>query len=278
MGHGVSVTILVDNNRSLDHLHAEHGFSAWIETGGKSILFDTGQSDLFLENAKNLEMDIERADMLILSHGHYDHTGGISSFLRRNRTCEVYCHPEVFIPRYSRKPDGSSKHIGISEETALALHEIIDRIHWVNTPMFISQDVGITGPIPRVCSFEDTGGDFFLDPQSSHPDPISDDVAMWVNTSQGLVIITGCCHSGVVNTIDYTRKISGRDTIHGILGGLHLLHASTDRLEKTARNPAMISCRDIIPCHCTGDEPVSYLRSALGEKVVPGEVGMRYGA
>ncbi len=268
-----TITVLVDNTDGGSRLATEHGFSLWIETGGTRILFDAGQSDACLRNAEALNIDPATADLLIISHGHYDHTGAVASLLDRKPDLEIYCHPEIFTPRYSRQADGAMKPVGLSRRNLAALHERIETIHWICEPLRLKQTAGVTGPIPRTAAFEDTGGDFYLDLKGERPDPITDDLAMWFETAGGLVLVTGCCHSGLINTINYVRRLSGTSKIRAIIGGFHLVHASAKRLHETCAQLEHIRCGHIIPCHCTGEDATSQLRNALGNAVASGGTG-----
>lgn len=270
----ISITILVDNKSSNPGLLSEHGLALWIEADGKRILFDAGQSDILLRNAGYLKIDLKTAGLLVISHGHYDHTGSVAEILNLNRSIQVYCHPGIFVPRYSRQDDGTLKPIGMEEKHSGALQEIIDSIKWISKPMNLSEDIGITGRIPRIKEFEDTGGSFFLDPDGTRQDSIPDDLAMWFKTKKGLVIVTGCCHSGLINTIEYIIKITGEEKIHSIIGGFHLKNASTDRLERTCRALESFSPCKLIACHCTGDNAVDFLSRHIDSSVVNGESGM----
>ena len=264
----LAITALVDNRSEDQRLLTEHGLSLWIEADGRHILFDTGQSDYFLHNAETLGINPRDADTLVISHGHYDHTGGVVALLKVNPTPRIYCHPGIFIPRYSRQADGNMKPIGLSRTTADALHRRVDTIHWVSRPLFLTKNIGVTGPIPRVAAFEDTGGAFFLDPGGKRPDMVEDDVAMWFSTAGGLVVVTGCCHSGIVNTIAYISSITGANPVASVIGGLHLLHASAERIEATCDYLQSSGVGKIVPFHCTGEEAVAHFERRFGEAVV----------
>lgn len=269
----LQISVLVDNYSNSDELKREHGLSLWIKADEQRILFDTGQSDILVENAQHLGIDFTTADALVLSHGHYDHTGGVVAVLDLNPENSVYCHPGVFMPRYSRQPDGKMKPVGINAKASNDLHKIIDRIHWVNEPSYITGDIGITGPIPRLSDFEDTGGSFYLDPEAQRPDPISDDLALWFKTTKGIVVVTGCCHSGIVNTLEHIQTIVGQKNILAVLGGLHLLNASLERLEKTCEYLKHTETGKIYPCHCTGENAIEFLRTQFGDRIIVGNVG-----
>ncbi len=270
----LTITILVDNKPGNPEVLAEHGLTLWIEADDRRILFDTGQSDMLIRNAEVLGIDLRTADTLVLSHGHYDHTGGVAAVLDLNPGISIYCHPGIFMSRYSQQPDGKMKPIGITKLASVALYQVVDSIHWTSGPTLISADIGITGPIPRLSNFEDTGGAFFLDPEATKQDPIDDDLAMWFKTLKGIVLVTGCCHSGLVNTINCTKALTDNTPIYAIVGGFHLLHASPERMEKTSDYLHLNGIEQIVPCHCTGENAVEHLNMRCGQKIIPGGSGV----
>jgi 7,8-dihydropterin-6-yl-methyl-4-(beta-D-ribofuranosyl)aminobenzene 5'-phosphate synthase len=196
----IAITILVDNQAG-PGLTTEHGFSLWIEADGRHILFDTGQGPALPVNARALGVDLRQTDMVVLSHGHYDHTGGIPHVLHVAPNAHVYCHPGVVQPRYSLR-NGSPKPAHMPSESMAALDRLPEKnLHWTSEAVMLSENIGLTGPIPRQTTFEDTGGAFFLDPEARHADPIEDDLALWIKTDEGLVVCVGCCHAGIINTL-----------------------------------------------------------------------------
>lgn len=272
----LKVTVLVDNISDREDAPGEHGLSLWIEADGNRILYDAGQSELLLRNAKALNIDLRKADMLVLSHGHYDHTGAVAAIVAKCKGIAVYGHPGILLPRYSCQQDGTMKSVGCNREAGSALQSIFDTIRWVNKPTGIKAGFGLSGPIPRRTSFEDTGGAFFLDAAASRPDLIDDDLALWFSTPQGLVVITGCCHAGIVNTLTYIREITDNQQVHAVIGGYHLLNASASRISLSGDYIAAAGIDVIVPCHCTGAGATGYLQERFGEKVVPGKVGYSY--
>ena len=271
------ITLLVDNE-SPSELTAEHGFSAWIESGEQRILFDTGQGAALANNARQLGIDLNLATALVLSHGHYDHTGGVPDFLATNPRATVLFGRGLGTTRFSCHPNQAPRAIGIGDTVDHALGELPTyRRSEIEAPCYLAPSIGISGPIPRLSSFEDTGGPFFFDAEQRHPDIIGDELAMWFETDRGLVILSGCCHSGLVNTINHVRTVSGIERVHAIIGGLHLLNASADRLEQTIRFVADCTPDVLIPCHCTGQHIVEQLRQFFGTALLcPGQAGQRY--
>ncbi|MCG6911419.1 MAG: MBL fold metallo-hydrolase [Deltaproteobacteria bacterium] len=269
----LNLTILVDNHAEAG-LASEHGLSMWIEPeGDKPILFDTGAGKLFVDNAKKRGIDVYTADRLVLSHGHYDHTGGVGSFLRHNRHSRIYCHPGAVVPRYAVR-GGMGNPIHMPHESIAAIDKLPEtRLHWVQEPLILSDDIGLTGHIPRKTDFETPGGPFFYDPAGRRPDPIDDDMALWVHTPRGLVVVVGCCHAGVVNTLDYIRYLNDGMHVHALVGGFHLMGAGSLRLERTMDALKTFDIDLLVPCHCTGDDTVKLLSDTFGDRVSPGFAG-----
>jgi 7,8-dihydropterin-6-yl-methyl-4-(beta-D-ribofuranosyl)aminobenzene 5'-phosphate synthase len=246
----------------------------WIESDGGRILFDTGQGPSLRSNVPALGVDLAQTDVLVISHGHYDHTGGVEYALGLATRAKVYCHPAAFQTRYSVR-DGKARSIGIPKRPERTLRRLPgERLHWVVGPTSVADGVWLTGPIPRTAGFEDTGGPFYLDRAGWRPDPLEDDLALWIDTDEGLVICLGCAHSGVANTIRYIRELSGAVKIRAIIGGFHLLNASAQRLERTVETLRNLDVPLIAPCHCTGKDASRALAEAIGERVSPCVAGM----
>lgn len=266
------ITVLVDSN-SAEQSEKEHGFSVWIETGNRCILFDTGNEKSLLTNAEKLRINLKRAGSLVLSHGHRNHTGAVSKFLSLNNNANVYYVTGVDVTRYSYQPEPKSD--GMPDDSRKALQTIAhNRQHPISRYMYISPGIGVTGPVPRKVSFENTGGDFYFDKEHGEVDTIHDDQALWFEADEGLVIIVGCCHAGLVNTVNYIRQVSGKDTVRGIIGGMHLFNASEDRLNQTFEFLKELNASFIVPCHCTGKDVAQKMQDAVGPAVKFGQVGM----
>ncbi|PHR30212.1 MAG: MBL fold metallo-hydrolase [Desulfotalea sp.] len=269
----IRIQIIVDNEAQ-DGLQAEHGFSLWLEIDGKKILFDTGQLDAFLYNAKQLHIDLGETDTLVLSHGHYDHTGGLADVLACNHSVDVYCHAAAFLPRYSIR-DGIAKPIKMTTRAMASINTLSEeRMHWVTKSINIANSTAITGEIPRKVAFETSDGSFYFDQDGKRADAIVDDMALWVNSSQGLIICIGCCHAGIINTINHIKKTSGVSKIHALIGGLHLTGVDESRLTQTIALLKQENIDKIITCHCTGDTAHQRLREQL--KAEKGFAGMAF--
>ncbi|MCX8032526.1 MAG: MBL fold metallo-hydrolase [Thermoleophilia bacterium] len=272
-GHSTTITIVVDNQAG-QGLASEHGLSLWIETPEICALFDTGQGPAFEKNLTSLEIPLEKASVVILSHGHYDHTGGLPLALARTTKATVYCHPDVTLKRYAIR-DNKATDISMPQPAQEALAALpSERLCWISGPRQISPSFGIIAGIPRQTPYEDTGGPFYLDPQGSKADPLADDLALWIRTSKGLVVCLGCAHAGAINTLEFAREITQGEKVHAIVGGLHLMEAQEQRMKQTITALKELKPDLIVPCHCTGKAAVELLSQEFGPAVQPGQTGM----
>lgn len=271
--HQISITIL-DDNHAPEGLECENGFSLWIQMPGKRILFDTGPTTAMLRNASSLGVALETTDAVVLSHGHYDHTSNLEHVLACAPRSQLYYHPRSLVSRYSIHD--FPKPIGMPPGSVDAITELpAERSYTVTAPVSVAPGVWLTGPVPRRTTCEDTGGPFFLDAAGSCPDDIMDDMSLWFEADEGLVVCLGCCHSGIINTLRYISELTPGRVISTVIGGMHLLNASTARYVFTANALKGYSLRRLIPCHCTGDGAYAHLAAELGDVVQPGYVGMK---
>jgi 7,8-dihydropterin-6-yl-methyl-4-(beta-D-ribofuranosyl)aminobenzene 5'-phosphate synthase len=260
----VKVTILVDDVAGGQNLPGEHGFSCWVRRGSQCLLFDTGQSNLFLKNAQHLGFNASSIHSLVLSHGHYDHTGGLRSLLGQTNNLKIFAHPDAFHPKYTQDPDGTIRSIGIpfSKDDVEKHATILPTLE----PTEIVEGIYDTGPVPRITTFEDTGGKFFLDERCKSPDMLLDDQSLFWESSKGTVILLGCAHCGVINTINYVRRLTEHKPVYAILGGMHLLKASTARLKATLQAFKENDVKLIGPLHCTGSTANKYFQEQIWDR------------
>lgn len=265
------ITILVDNNTEKPGLKTEHGFSCYCRTESSGFVFDTGQTCAVLENASKLGVNLSQAESVVISHGHYDHTGGLAEVLNSSPGARLFLHPGAMEKKYRPLKQGGSKYLGTNCDVLEAIQSAAAT--FVTAPVQIAEGVFITGPVPRTNNFEDTGGDFYLDEQCLKHDPLIDDMSMYIRTKAGIVILTGCCHSGIVNTAEYVTKLCPQEKIIAIIGGLHLLNADDDRLTRTLEYIRSLEPAVVAPCHCTGEKATSMFKSSLPDSYRPAAAG-----
>jgi 7,8-dihydropterin-6-yl-methyl-4-(beta-D-ribofuranosyl)aminobenzene 5'-phosphate synthase len=253
------ITVLVENTARGADLLAEHGLAFWIEADGRRILFDTGQGKALLSNAEHLGISLDTAEFVVISHGHYDHTGGLKPLLELAKQFAVCLHPAALATKYAKEKAPPHRDIGIPGLDEQTLCRKTRRLLWTQGPTELIAGVHVTGEIPRRNDLEDTGGPFFRDPACADPDLLIDDQALYLETPTGLVVVLGCAHAGVVNTLDYVAEISGYDRIYAVLGGMHLVGATQRRLEATVDALERYGVQEVGPAHCTGIRAASYL-------------------
>jgi 7,8-dihydropterin-6-yl-methyl-4-(beta-D-ribofuranosyl)aminobenzene 5'-phosphate synthase len=245
------LTVLVENQASFD-LRGEWGLSIFIEAEDQRILFDFGFSDLFLTNAARLKIDLSKLDYLILSHGHVDHAWGLDwllkSYLLQKLSLEkrptLIAHPLALAPKFSSN----------CIEGGVMLNEsILERnfkTNFTKEPVWLSDHLVYLGEIERKIEKEQSMGETVISAALT-ADYLRDDTALAYKLPQGLVIITGCSHSGICNIVRQAQLICNEERIIDIIGGYHLLNPAPDCLEKTIAFLKKINPGQLHPCHCT---------------------------
>ncbi len=234
----MKISVLSENYAGV-YTRAEHGLSYLIEFDGQTILFDSGQSDLFLENAGKMGLRPEKTDFIVLSHGHFDHGNGLDYLKHGN----LICHPGCFTKRfrgYDRKPIGLKN----TKDVLSAKFNIITSAG----PYTLGENAYFLGEIPRLTDFESKSTSFIF--ENGDPDFVTDDSAIVLIKPDGLFIVTGCGHAGIVNTIEYSKKITGVNVVSGILGGLHLKEINLQTHE-TIKYLKENNVKHVMPSHCT---------------------------
>lgn len=249
----MKVTILCDNNTTIDrYFYGEPGFSALIEESDQKILLDTGYSEIFIHNAQLMGFDLKEINSLVFSHGHDDHTGGLGSLLKyyeatqMKKKVDLIAHEKTFESKIS-----NGREIGLNlKDSAL---EGYFRAKKINEPFHLTEKLIYLGEIPRSNQFENqttfgvtkgADGEF-------EPDHIMDDTSLAYKTEEGIVIVTGCCHAGICNTIEYAKEVCGDDRIVDVIGGFHLLDVDPAIMDQILEYLSRQKISAMHPCHCT---------------------------
>jgi 7,8-dihydropterin-6-yl-methyl-4-(beta-D-ribofuranosyl)aminobenzene 5'-phosphate synthase len=259
----VDVTVLVENMAGNPSLLGEWGLSFLIETGKHRVLLDTGGGRTLIENARALKVDLSKLDAIVISHGHFDHTGGLEKTLQACGPVDLFIHPAAFATRYFK--EGSRV---VKDENPLSpdgLRGRVRNLHETLKPTAVCEGLMVTGEVPRENDFEDTGvGNFiFLDPELKAPDLVPDDQAVYFRVPEGVVILLGCAHAGVINTARYVSKLAGGEKIYAVMGGTHLISASPARIQKTIEALRELGVQKILLSHCTGVNAYAELAKAF---------------
>jgi 7,8-dihydropterin-6-yl-methyl-4-(beta-D-ribofuranosyl)aminobenzene 5'-phosphate synthase len=284
----VTITILADNAAAPPY-RAEHGFSALVEIRAKNgnetngladdaastVLFDTGMGALF-DNAVTAGVDLARVTDVVLSHGHYDHTDALEEFLRRYPGVTVHASVDFFRDHYSVRT-GNRRKIALSDGNRLALSKLADGGFdpFVGEAALANGRVSLASGIPRDHPLEIPSPLLFSDADCTVGDAVPDELVLWMGTARGLVILTGCCHAGFINTCEFARRLSGVDRIRAVIGGFHLAGVPEERMKATADYIRAHGIALVVPCHCTGNDEIDWLASRLGPVVSKGRCGMQ---
>ncbi len=261
----MKITALVENTSTCD-LPSEHGLSLHIQMAdGQSILFDMGQSDLFFNNAVSLGIDLGKVDLAVLSHGHYDHGGGMDTFLRINDIAKVHVHRTAFEPHYSKRPSGL-EYIGLDKGL-----EGSDRLVLCDGTVRLSDSLTIFGNVSGE-AFKPYGNRLLFGPLPTVPDTFGHEQNLLISENGTTVLIAGCAHSGIVNIINTASELLGR-TPDIVAGGMHLVKSGLpadeeDRfISSLAHELLGFEGTRYITMHCTGEEQYLKLREIMGDRI-----------
>lgn len=250
----MKLTVLIDNNTIIDRqYYGEPGLSLFLEEEDQHILFDVGYSSMFLHNAEAMGIDLRTITTVVLSHGHNDHVGGLPALaefcIRENVRPKLIAHPKAFEKKWWKNKDESIEEIGMNVEKGI-LNQAFNVIK-SSVPIPLSNHLVFLGEIPRhnLCGIKSVG--LVENNGNMIPDFVEDDSAVVFTGTEGISIITGCSHSGILNVIDYAKEITGAQDINIILGGFHLLGDNKDTLGAISEGIASYSPQEVYPCHCT---------------------------
>lgn len=266
------ITILCENRAGATiGVMGEHGFSALIEKNNEKILMDTGQGLTLKANAKALKINLSDIKKIVLSHGHYDHTGGLADLMPSETKRDIYAHPDIFAPKYARHENESKKEkifIGNRFTREYLESNLNAEFHFKTKFSKISDGIFFSGVIPRQTDFEQPDKRLLVkDGPSFIQDTLHDDASLLIETSSGPVILTGCAHSGIVNIMNHFSQKTGYKSFHAVIGGTHLGFLNSDnQLEKTMDAFEHYHLNLIAVSHCTGNEAAAACYNRFKDK------------
>jgi 7,8-dihydropterin-6-yl-methyl-4-(beta-D-ribofuranosyl)aminobenzene 5'-phosphate synthase len=261
----MKIHILTDNTVRKRGLLAEHGLSILIEYKDGSILFDTGQSDVYCKNATHMKLDLRKIDAIVLSHGHYDHCGGLPSFPTA-KFPKIYAHPSAFKQKFAASPDlRDYRMIGIPWRLD-DYKMIADSMVYVNGITPIMPNVTLCSEIPYTVDFEQEPDGFYFGESGSKQKDLFCDEQVLVIDDGGLFVFLGCSHPGVTNCLRYVAALFPGKSIHAVIGGMHLENVGPQRLQKTIHCFKELKIQKIIPLHCTGLTAAFEIQEQFGDQ------------
>lgn len=279
----IRITTLSENTATRLGVVAEWGLSILIQVDDCEILLDTGQGISAAYNATVLGIDLSGVERIVLSHGHRDHTGGLLHILRLMRKqVEVVAHPDIWGAKYALRPGRKEEYIGMpfrreAAESSGASFNLTEE------PLWISENIVASGEIPMLTDYETIDPILCVKepcPERSEgtelkPDPLRDDQALFIKSERGLIVILGCAHRGVVNTLRYAQKLTGVESIYTVIGGTHLIGASPERMNSTVADLKKLDIQRLGISHCTGLPALAMLAREFGETFFFNNAGAR---
>ena len=263
----MKITALVENTSCKEGIGAEHGLSLFIEAKEKTILFDTGASKMFSENAEKLKADLTKVDLAVLSHGHYDHSRGLNTFLTLNTKAPIYMRKSAFGPYYSEREGGKYEFIGIDESLITN-----NRVIFTGKETPLGEGISLFSNV-KGDRFFPTGNKSLLKKTEDgyEQDDFAHEQNLVIEEDGISLLVSGCSHRGIVNIVDHFHALYGHYPTH-VIGGFHLYNHRTGKPESTQTlskiaDALLASGATYYTCHCTGEENYQVLRTYMGSKV-----------
>lgn len=272
----LNITVLVNNHLMKKDLLGEHGWSLLIEADGHLFLWDTGQGLTLEHNAKVLGIDLSRIEAVLLSHGHYDHAGGLQNVLKHAPQARVYTHPHTFNRKFRRQPGGKGfRENGIPFYTRETLAAACGGLFVSAEPVEILPGFWMSGEVPRGHGPEMVRN-FYSDEACTLPDRILDDQTLFIETPNGVVVLLACSHSGLLNILHAAERVTGKKEIHAVIGGMHLSGEQPGASKPVLDDLLARKVQVLGPAHCTGGRADAELRLTFPGEYLEVLVGSRF--
>lgn len=272
----MEITVLTENMVSRRGLLAEHGLSVLVEEGRKRILFDTGQSGVYIHNAEQLGISLEGLDAIVLSHGHYDHTGGLPEF-PGEVSCPVYLSGKALEDKWCLAGDGKGNRcIGVPwREDARELERLPLVFTWEQEEIF--PGIYLLGQISTTVPSEMGEKPFRILQNGRYlPDTMEDEQLLVIRTPQGLAVFAGCAHPGILSCVEKVKRTFPGEKLYLLLAGMHLRGCPQERVEETIKGLKEAGFTYLIPLHCTGTLAIARMKMAFGKSCLMAEAGKRF--
>jgi len=274
----IRITTLSENTAAMVGLLAEWGLSILVEVDNLRVLLDAGPGISTVYNARALGIDLSSIDKIVLSHGHADHTGGLRRLLRAMRKpVEIVAHPDIWTRKYVERPGGEAySYIGIPFDRE-ELEGLGASFTLTKEPVWITDNIVTTGEIPMLTDYEQIDPNLYVQGEGGFsPDPLADDRALVVKTELGLVVVAGCAHRGIINTLRHARELTGVELVNTVVGGTHLIRAQEEQIELTIAELKEMGIQRLGVSHCTGFRASVRLAEEFGDIFFLNNAGARF--
>ncbi len=263
----VKISTLTENTAASPGILAEWGLSILVQTEEAVVLLDTGGTkNTAAHNARKMGIDLSIVDKIVLSHAHGDHTGGLVEILNAiGRPVDIIAHPGIWDRKFVKWPNKPERFAGIPYNLD-TLENLGAVFHLTTEPFKISENIMTTGEVEMQTDYENIDAVLYVKKNGeTEKDTMPDDLALTINTGEGLIVITGCAHRGIINTLRQAQRITGVDYVHTVIGGTHLVGSSRERLDLTIEDLKTFGIQRLGASHCTGALSAARLAMEFGD-------------